>query len=62
MINAVPLVTGKKIAPSLSEAERRHPPLQRVKEKVVGSGENLMVKDEEVHRTTLLWKSTMMVR
>ena len=32
------------------------------KEKVVGSGEeNLMERDEEVHRTTRLWRSTMMV-
>ena len=42
----------KKIAHSLSEAERRDLPLQRAKEQVVGSGENLMVKDEQVHRTT----------
>ena len=41
--------------------KKRSPP-KAAKEKVVGSGENLMVKDEEVHRNTLLWKSTMMVR
>ena len=35
----VPSVTGKKIAHSLPEAARRDPPLQRAKEKVVGSGE-----------------------
>ena len=58
----VPLVIGKKTAQSLPEAARRDPPLQRAKEKVVGSGErNLMVKDVEVHRTTRLWKSTTMV-
>ena len=59
----VPSVTGKKIAHSLPEAARRDLPLQRAKEKVVGSGErNLMVKDVEVHRTNRLWKSTTMVR
>ena len=48
----VPSVTGKKIAHSLPEAARRDLPLQRAKEKVVGSGEiNLMVKDVKVHRT-----------
>ena len=37
--------------------------LQRAREKVVGSGKkNLMARDEEVHRTTRLWRSTMMVR
>ena len=41
---------------------KKRSPLQRAKEKVVGSGQNLMVKDEEVHRTTPLWRSTMMVR
>ena len=35
----VPSVTGKKTAHSLPEAARRDHPLQRVKEKVVGSGE-----------------------
>ena len=41
----VPSVTGKKIAHSLPEAARRDPPLQTVKEKVVGSEErNLMGK------------------
>ena len=61
--DAVPSVAGKKTAHSLPEAARRDPPLQRAKEKVVGSGEkNLMAGDEEVHRTTQLWRSTMMVR
>ena len=41
---------------------KKRSPVQRVKEKVVGSGENLLVKNEEVHRTTPLWRSTMMVR
>ena len=59
----VPSVTGKKTAHSLPEAARRDPPLQRAKEKVVGSGEkNLMARGEEVHRTTRLWRSTKMVR
>ena len=35
----VPSVTGKKTAHSLPEAARRDHPLQRAKEKVVGSGE-----------------------
>ena len=35
----MPSVTGKKTAHSLPEAARRDPPLQRAKEKVVGSGE-----------------------
>ena len=51
----MPLVTGKQSVHNLPEAERRDPPPQAAKEKVVGSGENLMVKDDEVHRTTLLW-------
>ena len=47
----------------LPEAASRDPLLQRAKEKVVGSGEkNLMARDEEVHRTTRLWRSTTMVR
>ena len=59
----VPSVTGKKTAHNLPEAERRDPPPQKVMEKVVGSGEkNLTVRDEEVHRTTRLWRSTTMVR
>ena len=42
--------------------KKRSPP-QKAREKVVGSGEkNLMARDEEVHRTTRLWRSTMMVR
>ena len=54
----VPSVTGKKIAHNLPEAERRDPPSQKAKEKVVGSGEeNLMVRDE-VLRITPLWRST----
>ena len=54
---------GRTAAHSLPEAARREPPLQRAKEKVVGSREeNLMARDEEVHRTTRLWRSTMMVR
>ena len=40
-------VTGMKIAHNLPEAKRRDPPAQKVKEKVVGSGEeHLMEKDE----------------
>ena len=35
----VPSVIGKKTAHSLPEAARSDPPLQRAKEKVVGSGE-----------------------
>ena len=47
----------------LVRSRKKRSPLQRRKEKVVGSGEeNLMVRDEEVHRTTRLWRSTMMVR
>ena len=62
-IDVVPSVTEKKTAHSLPEAARRDPPLQRAKAKVVGSGErNLMEKNEEVHRTTRLWRSPMMVR
>ena len=54
----VPSVTGKKIAHSLAEAERKDPPPQKAKEKVVGSGEeNLMEKDEEL-QTIPLWRST----
>ena len=46
-----------------ARSRKKRSPLQRAKEKVVGSGEkNLMAKDEEVHRTTRLWRSTMMVR
>ena len=39
------------------EEDRTQPARSRI-----GSGENLMVKDEEVHRTTPLWRSTVMVR
>ena len=40
-----------------ARSRKRDLPLQRAKEKVVGSGErNLMVKDVEVHRTTRLWE------
>ena len=47
----------------LARSRKNRSPLQRAKEKVVGSGErNLMVKDVEVHRNTRLWKSTTMVR
>ena len=47
----------------LARSRKKRSPLQRAKEKVVGSGEkNLMARDEEVHRTTRLWRSTMMVR
>ena len=49
--------------PQLARSRKKRSPLQRAKEKVVGSGErNLMAKDVEVHRTTQLWRSTMMVR
>ena len=45
-----------------ARSRKKGSPLQRAKEKVVGSGErNLMVRDEEVHRTTRLWVSTKMV-
>ena len=48
---------------SQARSRKKRSPLQRAKEKVVGSEErNLMVKDVEVHRTTRLWKSTTMVR
>ena len=46
-----------------ARSRKKRSPLQRAKEKVVGSGDrNLMAKDVEVHRTTRLWRSTMMVR
>ena len=46
-----------------ARTRKRRSPLQRAKEKVVVSGEKyLMARDEEVHRTTLLWRSTMTVR
>ena len=58
----VPSVTGKKTAHSLAEPQEEIPSAKG-KEKVVGSGEkNLMARDWEVHRTTRLWRSTMMVR
>ena len=45
-----------------ARSRKKRSPLQRTKEKVVGSGErNLMAKDEEVHRTTRWWRSTKMV-
>ena len=47
----------------LARSRKKRSPLQRAKEKVAVSGEkNLMARDEEVHRTTRLWRSTMMVR
>ena len=50
----VPWVTGKKIVHSLGGAERRDPPRQKEKEKVVVSGqENLMEKDEELQTIPL---------
>ena len=46
-----------------ARSRKKRSPLQRAKDKVVGSRErNLMVKHVEVHRTTRLWKSTTMVR
>ena len=46
-----------------ARGRKKRSTLQRAKEKVVGSGErNLTARDEEVHRTTRLWRSTTMVR
>ena len=46
-----------------ARSRKKRSPLRGAKEKVVGSGEkNLMARDEEVHRTTRLWRSTMTVR
>ena len=58
----VPSVTGKKIAHSLPEAARRDPPLQRAKEKVVGSGEKSDGKGRGGSSNYPMWKSTTMVR
>ena len=41
--------------------KKRSPP-QRAKEKVVGSGEEILMARDELPRTTRLWRSTMMVR
>ena len=47
----------------LARSRKKRSSFQRAKEIVVGSGErNMMARDEEVHRTTRLWRSTTMVR
>ena len=53
---------GRRLLAVCQKSQEEIPPLQRAKEKVVGSGErNLKVKDVEIHRTTRLWRSTTMV-
>ena len=51
-----------KIAHNLPEAKRRDPPAQKVKEEVVGSGEEHLMEKDEVLQTIPLWRSTTIVR
>ena len=53
---------GRRLHTACQKPKKRDFFCKRVKEKVVGSEErNLMARDEEVHRTNRLWRSTMMV-